>query len=216
MRKYYFALILLSGFLSGCSSESEDADGCDPSVLDGCYIPRDIYGTELVTELISQDFIGELAIDILDINGQVAAMDITCDNTNDCIGVKRFKYSGVYSTLVFDMNTDLGSDHTIESLRTHFQKLDLKLRLIEKEKQDYTISFNATIDALDTILMGGELNFDRYQDGKLHGVVTGLIDELTKFDMSQKCQETPTADCYTYLDASVNYTVGFAITLPND
>jgi len=216
MRKYNFIFILLLGFLGGCSSESEEVNGCDSSVLDGCYIPRDLHGTELVTELVSQDFTGELDIDILDINDQIATMDVACNNTNDCAGVKQLEYSGTYSTFAFDLKAEIGNDYTIDSLKNNFQKLNLKLRLIEKEKPEFTISFDTSIDVIDTMLMGGNLTLDKVQDGKLHGTVTGLINEFTEFNMSPQCQESPTEDCYIYHNAAVNYKVAFAFTLPND
>ncbi|ABV36718.1 hypothetical protein Ssed_2109 [Shewanella sediminis HAW-EB3] len=214
MREYCFGIILLAGFLVGCNSSNDNVDGTHPNELPHEYF---FYDTELVGEYVIQDgFIGTLDIQIRDVNNLIATLEMVCDNTIDCSGVKQFKYSGTYSTFVFDLKPEIGNDYTIDSIRDNFQKLDLKLRLIEKEKPEFTISFDTSIDVIDTMLMGGQLTLDKVQDGKLHGSVTGLINEFTQFNMSQQCQEAPTADCYTYHNAAVNYKVAFAFTLPND
>jgi len=207
-------LILLALFLVGCNSSNDNVDVTHPNELPPEYYR---YDTEWVAEYVVHDeFTGTLDIQIRDINNLIATLEMVCDNTIDCSGVKQLKYSGTYSTLVFDLKPEVGSDYTIDSLRDSFQKLDLKLRLIEKEKPEFTISFDTSIDVIDTMLMGGKLTLDKVQDGKLHGSVTGLINEFTQFNMSQQCQEEPTADCYTYHNAAVDYKVEFAFTLPND
>jgi len=211
---YCFVLILLAGLLVGCNSSNDNVDGTHTNELPREYF---YYDTELVGEYVVHDeFTGTLDIKIRDVNNLIATLELVCDNTIDCNGVKQLKYSGTYSSLVFELKPEIGSDYTIDSIRDNFQKLDLKLRLIQKEKPEFTISFDTSIDVIDTMLMGGLLTLDKVQDGKLCGSVTGLINEFTQFNMSQQCQEEPTADCYTYHNAAVDYKVEFAFTLPND